>query len=774
MTTGSPPPSPESRFVAKVANALIQWTPVGGGGGLLIHFLLRQDWILSLLMFPVMLVTVVWAKYTENFIETFGASAGERGASDARSLSQSLARLNKDLQWRFSRADDKYRRAQANACRYYLVEGVGKNRWNPATMLAEVYVPLKLSGRLSLGFHQGDFEEMAQSGGGAELAKENAKAKPQYIWDLLRQVKQQPEYRQMAIIAPGGFGKTTLLRHVTYRYSYEPHRICREKQVPKLIPVLLYLRDCRGMIDKADAPDLPTLIVEHHLQNLSATKLAGLDVDWAKKLLSSGKALVMIDGFDEVAAAKCEAVSQWIDRAIVDYGTTATFILTTRPSGQDRYEGQRPLKLVNVEKFSNQQRDQFLQRWYLCAIKNERLGHNLDGAEDEAAREAADLIAQIEQRSELKKLADNPLLLCMIATYHKNNPARSLPLATHRLYKDFFKVLLDDRPRYKKMSIMLPAEESQAVLQQVALDMAQRDCIALPLNDMTQLVERSLNQCLESSVRAGVSTGDFIEHIKDVSELFVERQALEKYEFAHRSFQEYLAAVEVNRRQEESLLLSLGKEWRGTAVWYAAMVNPTSLIQQLCEKGDREALDLAYDCWLENQQGVPTETFERLKNLCYAQLEQYMVADDWKEADDYTYRLMIQVLGKRYGNDFTAQELLTFPCADLLRIEGLWVQHSQGRFGFSVQKEIYERCGGKLDGKFSEQSWVKFIQAVGWCKDSEKKYDTFKEIREASAVRAYKDFIFLPEKAVEGHLPLGTSLSDPILIRVSLLSHPDL
>jgi NACHT domain len=500
MTTGSPPPSPESRFVAKVANALIQWTPVGGGGGLLIHFLLRQDWILSLLMFPVMLVTVVWAKYTENFIETFGASAGERGASDARSLSQSLARLNKDLQWRFSRADDKYRRAQANACRYYLVEGVGKNRWNPATMLEEVYVPLKLSGRLSLGFHQGDFEEMAQSGGGAELAKENAKAKPQYIWDLLRQVKQQPEYRQMAIIAPGGFGKTTMLRHVTYRYSYQPHRICREKKVPRLIPVLLYLRECRDVIAGANTPDLPTLIAQHHVPKLSTSKLAELDVDWAKKLLSGGKALVMIDGFDEVAADQCEVVSQWIDRAIADYGTTATFILTTRPAGHDRYEGQQPLKLVKVEKFSDEQRDQFLQRWYLCQIKNERLGHDLDGAEDEADREAADLIEQIERRSELADMADNPLLLCMMATYHKNNPARSLPLARHRLYQGFCQMLLADRPLSKKMAIMLPAEESQAVLQRVALDMVQRDCIALSVEEMTQLVERCVGECLESAI----------------------------------------------------------------------------------------------------------------------------------------------------------------------------------------------------------------------------------------------------------------------------------
>jgi hypothetical protein len=310
------------------------------------------------------------------------------------------------------------------------------------------------------------------------------------------------------------------------------------------------------------------------------------------------------------------------------------------------------------------------------------------------------LIKQIEQRSELADMADNPLLLCMMATYHKNNPARSLPLARHRLYQGFCQMLLADRPLSKKMAIMLPAEESQAVLQRVALDMVQRDCIALSVEEMTQLVERCVGECLESANQALVSASGFVKEIEEVSELFVRRQASDDVEFSHRSFQEYLAAVEVKRRQEESLLVALGKEWRDTAVLYAAMANPTGLIEQLCEKGGREALDLAYDCWLENQRGVPTETFERLQNLRYAQLEQYMVAGDWKEADMYNYRLMIQVLGKRYGHYFTAEELITFPCADLLRIDGLWVLYSQGRFGFSVQKEIYVCCGGELDGEY--------------------------------------------------------------------------
>ncbi|MEM9087564.1 MAG: NACHT domain-containing protein [Cyanobacteria bacterium P01_F01_bin.53] len=356
------------------------------------------------------------------------------------------------------------------------------------------------------------------------------------IWHLLGQVKQRPDYRKIAIIARGGFGKTTLLRHITYRYSHEAHRVCRDKGVPKLIPVLLYLRDCRNLIAKPDAPDLPTLIAEHHVKRLS-NRLTELDVDWAKKLLNSGRALVLLDGFDEVAASQCPAVSEWIDQAMRDYGSTATFLLTTRPAGYERYSGQQPFTAVAIKEFNSAQRDRFLHKWYLCQVKADHLADDTDSVKEEAAREATDLIEQIQARDELQKLADNPLLLCMMASYHRVNPARSLPIARPRLYQRFCQMLLEDRPVSKKMTVALPAEQSQQVLQGVALHiMVQQDCIALSRSEMIQLVEQTLESSDEVALGDGATAIDFVKEIEEISELFVRKEASDEYEFAHRSF----------------------------------------------------------------------------------------------------------------------------------------------------------------------------------------------------------------------------------------------
>ncbi len=102
----------------------------------------------------------------------------------------------------------------------------------------------------------------------------------------------------------------------------------------------------------------------------------------------------------------------------------------------------------------------------------------------------------------------------------------------------------------------------------------------------------------------------------------------------------------------------------------------------------------------------------------YAQLENYLKAQQWKEADEETYRLMITAVGKEEGQWLEPEALRNFPCEDLKAIDGLWVQYSNGHFGFSVQKQIYVECGGTLDGEYpSDEVWKKFGDRVGWRKD---------------------------------------------------------
>jgi hypothetical protein len=111
------------------------------------------------------------------------------------------------------------------------------------------------------------------------------------------------------------------------------------------------------------------------------------------------------------------------------------------------------------------------------------------------------------------------------------------------------------------------------------------------------------------------------------------------------------------------------------------------------------------------------------KNIDYTRLRDLLEAGDWKEADHETYRVMIQAVGKQAGDWFTRDELLNFPCVDLKIVDRLWVKYSNGKFGFSVQKEIYLKCGGILDGQYHKEAFEKFGDRVGWRTNGEWVFD---------------------------------------------------
>ena len=130
------------------------------------------------------------------------------------------------------------------------------------------------------------------------------------------------------------------------------------------------------------------------------------------------------------------------------------------------------------------------------------------------------------------------------------------------------------------------------------------------------------------------------------------------------------------------------------------------------------ATDLAYTCWQDTTKRLDPTLEEDLKALQptvttsrYQPLEDLLKNGQWQEADQETYRLMITAVGKEEGEFFTREELLNFPCDELKAIDGLWVKYSQGKFGFSVQKEIWQTCGSPMT---KDKKWDEFCVRVGW------------------------------------------------------------
>ncbi|QNH60273.1 MAG: GUN4 domain-containing protein [Limnospira indica BM01] len=100
----------------------------------------------------------------------------------------------------------------------------------------------------------------------------------------------------------------------------------------------------------------------------------------------------------------------------------------------------------------------------------------------------------------------------------------------------------------------------------------------------------------------------------------------------------------------------------------------------------------------------------------YSQLNRLLKSGQWKAADEKTAKMMCRVAGKTHDGYLNYDDIKNFPCEDLRIIDGLWVKHSRGRFGFSVQKQIYINCGGKPDGSYPKGDDIleRYADQVGW------------------------------------------------------------
>ena len=89
----------------------------------------------------------------------------------------------------------------------------------------------------------------------------------------------------------------------------------------------------------------------------------------------------------------------------------------------------------------------------------------------------------------------------------------------------------------------------------------------------------------------------------------------------------------------------------------------------------------------------------------YGKLQYFLAVQKWQEADMETWGVLCDALRKRRKSYFFRDDIDNLPCEDLLTIDRLWVKYSQGKFGFSVQKKIYESVN---------EDYGKFCSQVGW------------------------------------------------------------
>ncbi len=134
----------------------------------------------------------------------------------------------------------------------------------------------------------------------------------------------------------------------------------------------------------------------------------------------------------------------------------------------------------------------------------------------------------------------------------------------------------------------------------------------------------------------------------------------------------------------------------------------------------------------------------------YTSLQQLLAKQEFQAADKLTNEKLCELAGTdaigRKWIYFTEVEQL--PAIDLHTIDTLWLIHSGGKFGFSIQRELW--IGSSKD-------WSKLWAKIGW--------------KSGNNWTRYPGAFTWDLTAPKGHLPLSNQLRGVRAIS-SLLSHP--
>ncbi|KAJ6821246.1 tetrapyrrole-binding protein, chloroplastic [Iris pallida] len=143
-------------------------------------------------------------------------------------------------------------------------------------------------------------------------------------------------------------------------------------------------------------------------------------------------------------------------------------------------------------------------------------------------------------------------------------------------------------------------------------------------------------------------------------------------------------------------------------------------------------------------------------------LSRHLASGDLRQADEETRRLLVALAGEgavRRGYVFFS-EVQFVPAEELRAIDRLWRSHSGGRFGYSVQKRIWERRAGR--------DFTQFFIRVGWMRRLEAA-----EVEQWNYRSFPSEFTWElgDDSPPEGHLPLTNALRGTQLL-ASIFAHP--
>ncbi|KAB2339605.1 NACHT N-terminal Helical domain 1-containing protein [Actinomadura rudentiformis] len=408
------------------------------------------------------------------------------------------------------------------------------------------------------------------------------------------------EHRLMLLRGEAGGGKSTLLRWLAVtaaRGAFTGELTGWNGRVPFLIKL-------RSHADGA----LPK--PEEFLDDVAGTLTGIMPRGWVHRRLESGRVLLLVDGVDEVTGGRRQAVRQWLQEIVGQFGGIRV-IVTSRPAAAEvgwlKNEG---FTTAFLEQMGPADIRALVKHWH------DALRHCAETpcTPEQLPSYEAKLLARLESAPHLQALASSPLLAAMLCAL--NLDLETLPRDRMGLYAAALDLLLETRDAKRNVpsarEVQLPRDRKIRILQDVAWHLSTSGRVELP----KPMVERLIADRLASMPQVDVNAADVLDMLLQRSGV-IREPVPGRIDFVHRTVQEYLAAKQAASLGDMDLLIRNAHrdQWRQTVVMAAGHANEPQcreligglLARMEAEPRQARALKLVTVACLETLPSVPED-----------------------------------------------------------------------------------------------------------------------------------------------------------------------
>ncbi|MDP9313731.1 MAG: leucine-rich repeat domain-containing protein [Chloroflexota bacterium] len=390
---------------------------------------------------------------------------------------------------------------------------------------------------------------------------------------------------RVVIQGDAGSGKSTLLQWIAVRLAVKDI----EQEAPHLISWVGLIPFFVRLREHADGSfPAPEELIGAPGRNIKGSMPKG----WVERQLEEGRAVVLIDGVDELPQQQRKDMLKQLQQFVIDY-PEARYIITSRPPALNEWPeweawtASKEFVQARLLPMNPEQVTQSIKQWHkalaIAARDEEERQHIQDLAEH--------LLALLRGRRPLRLLAASPLLCSMICALHRRMP-ESLPSERIELYRKCIEMLVSTREVERKIKV---SDEYARVTVRQAYSLIKPLAFWMMDNGYTDVEKAEVDERF-AEILPALSLDPSITPVQ-VRNFFVYRSNLlrepveGRIDFTHRTFQEFLAAQYAIEKNNLGVLVrnSIDDTWRETIILAAGSGRPEEsekLLRMLIERGN--------------------------------------------------------------------------------------------------------------------------------------------------------------------------------------------